>query len=287
MKDLHNAVVVVTGGATGIGLALTREAISRGAKVMIADIDDSRSAVEELRAMGGDVATTMADVSKAEDVRRLAIETVEKFGEVNVVCNNAAFAAPGTLLDADLESASRSIRVNVEGGINIAHVFAPILCDAAAAGRPAFLLNTGSEHSLGVPPHVAPYSVYTTTKFATLGLTLTAHRDLAPFGVVVSMLAPGWTLTEKVRAAVEADTEVAAAILPFAQESSIVASKAFDGLLAGTRVIATNPFSRAFAMEHARALMIDVQELPVVEAPGEHAHDGAGDAGLCPFTGAR
>jgi NAD(P)-dependent dehydrogenase (short-subunit alcohol dehydrogenase family) len=287
MSDLTNAVVVVTGGATGVGLALAREAVNRGAKVMLADIDDAKAAVDELREAGGDVAATVADVSSVEDVRRLAKETVDRFGEVNVVCNNAAFAVPGSLQEIDPEDASRSVRVNVEGGVNIVHDFAPLLRDAAAAGRAAYLLNTGSEHSLGVPPHVAPFSVYTITKFATLGLTLTAHRDLGPWGIGVSMLAPGWTLTENVRAYVEAHPEAAQAIVPFAQESSVVASKAFDGLLAGTRVIATNPFSRAFAMEHARALMIDVQELPVVEAPGEHAHDGTGDAESCPFLGGR
>ncbi|MEV0341857.1 SDR family oxidoreductase [Nocardia sp. NPDC050713] len=287
MSDLSNAVVVVTGGATGIGLALAREAVNRGAKVMIADIDDATAAVDELREVGGDAASVVADISNIEDVRRLANATVERFGEVNVVCNNAVFAVPGTLQETAPELAGRMVRVNVEGAINIVHVFAPFLRDAATAGRPSYLLNTGSEHSLGVPPHVEPFSVYTTTKFATLGLTLTAHRDLADWGVGVSMLAPGWTLTEKVQAAVDADPAVAQAILPFAQESSIVAAKAYDGLLGGTRVIATNPFSRAFAMEHARALMIDVQELPLVEAPGEHAHDGSGDVGACPFMGAR
>lgn len=287
MSDLTDAVVMVTGGATGIGLALAREAVRRGARVMIADIADAKLAVDELREAGGDVASMVVDVSEAGDVRDLAAETVSRFGGVNVVCNNAAFAVAGSLEETDPETASRSIQVNIQGAFNIVHTFAPLLRDAAADGAPAYLLNTGSEHSLGVPPHVAPFSVYTMTKFATLGLTLTAHRDLAAAGIGVSMLAPGWTLTENVAAAIEADSAAADAILPFAQESTLVAQKAFDGLAIGTRVIATNPFSRAFAMEHARSLMIDIQELPVVEAPSEHAHDGTGDVASCPFMAGR
>lgn len=287
MSDLTDGVVVVTGGATGVGLALAREAVRRGAKVMLADVNDAGAAVEELRAAGGEVASTQADVSRVDDVRRLVADTVSRFGQVNLVCNNAAFATTGALYETDPEIASRSIRVNVEGAFNVIHAFTSLLRETAVAGRPAYLLNTGSEHSLGVPPHVAPFSVYTVTKFATLGLTLTAHRDLAPFGIGVSMLAPGWTLTENVRAFTDAHPEAADAILPFAQESSVVAEKAFDGLLAGTRVIATNPHSRAFAMEHARALMIDIQELPVVDPPGGHVHEGTGDAGSCPFLDRR
>jgi NAD(P)-dependent dehydrogenase (short-subunit alcohol dehydrogenase family) len=286
MDDLTGAVVLVTGGATGVGRALAREAVRRGAKVMLADLVEARESVDELRGMGGDVAAVIADVSNMSDVRRLVAETMERFSEVNVVCNNAAFAVAGPLQETDPDDARRSVEVNVVGPFNVIHAFAPLLRDAAAAGRPAYVLNVGSEHSLGVPPHVAPFSVYTTTKFAMLGLTLSAHRDLEPWGVTTSMLAPGWVLTENVRAFVDSDLEARQAILPYAQESSVVAERAFDGLLAGTRVIATNPFSRSFAMEHARALMIDVQELPLVDMPGEHAHDGSRDAAACPFANA-
>lgn len=287
MTDLKDAVVVVTGGATGVGLALAREAVRRGARVMLIDVHDAGEAVAALRAEGGTVESTIADVANVDDVRRAADETFARFGGVNVVCNNAGTAALGRLQDVAPEEASRVLRINVEGSFNVIHVFAPALQKSAAASRPAYLLNTGSEHSLGVPPHVEPISIYTASKYAVLGLTMTAHRDLSPLGIGVSLLAPGWTLTENVRGWVDGDPEVAAAILPYAQEPADVAAKAFDGLLAGTRVIATNPHSRAFAMEHARSLMIDIQELPVVDAPDGHAHNGTGDASACPVVGAR
>lgn len=178
------------------------------------------------------------------------------------------------------------LQINIGGAFNVIHAFAPALQESAAAGRPAYLLNTGSEHSLGVPPHVPPLSVYTVSKFAMLGLTMTAHRDLGPAGIAVSMLAPGWTRTENLQALIESDPNLDGVISPYVQESADVATMAFDQLLAGTRVIATNPHSRAFAMEHARNLMVDVQRLPVVESGGGHPH-GAGDATECPVVGVR
>ncbi|MFI6367644.1 SDR family NAD(P)-dependent oxidoreductase [Nocardia sp. NPDC050630] len=287
MTDLKDAVVVVTGGATGIGLALTREAVRRGARVMIVDVNDAGETVAALRQEGATVESTIADVTDVAAVRRAAAETVERFGGVNVVCNNAGTGVFGRLQEIAPEDASRVLRVNVEGAFHVIHAFASALQKSAAAGRPAYLLNTGSEHSLGVPPYVEPISIYTVSKYAVLGLTMTAHRDLGPAGIGVSLLAPGWTLTENVRGWVDADPEAAAAITPYAQEPAEVASMAFGGLLAGTRVIATNPHSRAFAMEHARNLMIDIQQLPVVEAPYGHVHDGSGDASTCPVVGGR
>ncbi|WP_157108028.1 SDR family NAD(P)-dependent oxidoreductase, partial [Nocardia amikacinitolerans] len=277
VTKLEDAVVVVTGGATGIGLALVREAARRGARVMIVDVDDAGEAVAALRREGAIVESTIADVTDMADVRRALAETVDRFGGVNIVCNNAGTGVFGRLQEVEPEDAHRVLRLNVEGAYHVIHAFAPALQASAAAGRPAYLLNTGSEHSLGVPPFVEPLSIYTVSKYAVLGLTMTAHRDLGPAGIGVSMLAPGWTLTENVRGLIDADPKAAAVILPYAQEPAEVAARAFDGLLAGTRVIATNPHSRAFAMEHALDLMSDIQQLPVIDAPDGHAHDGSGD----------
>jgi NAD(P)-dependent dehydrogenase (short-subunit alcohol dehydrogenase family) len=287
MTSLRDSVVVVTGGATGIGLALAREAVRRDAHVMLLDISDLEAAVSELEALGGRVDAMITDVTDSDAVRRAAAHTLERFGEVNVVCNNAGLGVAGRLHETDPAEAARILRINVEGQFNVIHAFAPALLASAAAGAPSYLLNTGSEHSLGVPPYVPPISVYTVSKYAVLGLTMTAHRDLGPDGVGVSLLAPGWTRTENIQALIEADAQLAAVITPYAQEPGEVAVLAFDGLLAGTRVIATNPHTRAFAMEHARSLMIDIQNLPVVADPSGHSHDGSGDNNDCPVVGAR
>ena len=108
-----------------------------------------------------------------------------------------------------------------------------------------------------------PISIYTVSKYAAVGLTDTARRDLGPAGVSVSLLAPGWVLTEAIRAHMEASTEFAAAVAPYGQEPAEVARMAFDGLLAGVHVIPTNPTSRAFALERLQTLAADIERLPV------------------------
>ncbi|WP_329281690.1 SDR family NAD(P)-dependent oxidoreductase [Streptomyces sp. NBC_01451] len=284
MTTLTDAVVVVTGGATGVGLALAREAAVRGARVMIADTEDAGAAVASLRADGAAADWLRTDTSDYAQVKKLTEATVERFGAVNVVCNNAGIGVAGALQNVDPGEAKRLFDVNVLGMFHIVHAFAPLLKDAAARSEPAYLLNTGSEHSLGVPPHVMPMSTYTTSKYAALGLTDTARRDLKDLGIGVSLLVPGWVRTERIKALVAADSRAAAAIEPFAQKPSEVAEAAFDGLLKGTRVIATNPHSRAFAMEHARDLMADIQALPLLDSPDGHAPDGPGDVSQCPFA---
>ncbi|MBP0623176.1 SDR family NAD(P)-dependent oxidoreductase [Cupriavidus consociatus] len=283
-RNLKDAVVVVTGGATGIGQALACEAAERGGRLMIADLDDASQTLELLRGKGATAEWVRTDTSDYADVQRLAAATIERFGMVNVLCNNAGIAALGGLQEVDPAAAKKVLDVNVLGLFNGIHVFAPLLKKAAEDGGPAYILNTGSEHSLGVPPHVAPMSIYTASKFAALGLTETARRDLEGAGIGVSLFAPGWVLTERVRGLIASNPQIAAAVEPFAQEPGEVARKAFDGLLEGALIIPTNPASRAFAMEHARSLMAGVQVLPILDDPESHAHDGTGDRSKCPVA---
>ena len=105
--------------------------------------------------------------------------------------------------------------------------------------------------------------------------------------MTVSLLAPGWVLTERIKALLEAHPELASKITPYAQSPAAVAERAFDGLLDGQYIIATNPVSRAFAMDQAYDFMAEIQRLPVVPDANLHVHDGAGDAAMCPWPGAQ
>lgn len=283
MKTLDNAVVVVTGGATGIGRALAIEAAARGAAVLIGDVQDAQPTVDAITTAGGRADWRPCDMTVYTDVAALAAHAIERFGGVNVLCNNAGRGVPGALHATDPAVARQVLDLNVLGLFHGIHAFTPHLHASAAAGRPAFILNTGSEHSLGVPPHVGPMSVYTASKFAALGLTETAARDLAPLGIKVSLLTPGWVRTERVAALIGASAEAAARIEPYAQGSTEVAVKAFDGLAAGHLIIATNPASRDFAMAHARQLMAEIQRLPLLAGHPEHEHTPPAGAGRCPF----
>jgi NAD(P)-dependent dehydrogenase (short-subunit alcohol dehydrogenase family) len=260
MTDLHNTVTVVTGGRQGVGLGLALEAARRGSRVVIASISDASEAVERVRATGAEAGWFQVDVSDRDRVHELAAFTRDTYGPANILINNAAGGAgAGSLVDNDHDGVERAMSINVLGYVWTIQAFADDLRSQAAAGAPAHILNVGSEHSLGVPPHVMPVSLYTITKQAGLAITEVTRRDLAGTGVGVSLVAPGWVLTEQVRAIIDSSDEFAAAITPYAQETAEVARIAFDGLLSGRELIVTNPKSVAFARDRAHRILNDLE----------------------------
>jgi NAD(P)-dependent dehydrogenase (short-subunit alcohol dehydrogenase family) len=151
------------------------------------------------------------DVSDYAAVEALAHDVRKSYGGTNILVNNAAAGGePGGLDTADPSAARRLFEVNVTGVFNGIRAFAADLKAQAAAGRPAHILNVGSEHCLGVPPHVMPISTYTVSKYATLAFTDTARRDFAGTGLNVSLLAPAWILTERVAQLTEQSLQAAA-----------------------------------------------------------------------------
>jgi NAD(P)-dependent dehydrogenase (short-subunit alcohol dehydrogenase family) len=260
VSELDGSVVVVTGGGTGVGRALGHEAARRGATVVIASIADSTDAVESIRGEGGRAEWVDVDVSDYAAMRGLAERIEAEHGGIGVLVNNAVGpGGVGGVHEADPETVRRVFEVNILGVFNGIRAFADQLIATAAAGRPAHVLNVGSEHSLGVPPHVIPISPYTVTKYAALGLTDVARRDFAGTGVNVALLAPGWVLTEQIQGNVDRSQEFAAAVLPYAQTPDEVARTAFDGLLAHHYLIVTNPKSVPFAIEHAEAMLAELR----------------------------
>jgi NAD(P)-dependent dehydrogenase (short-subunit alcohol dehydrogenase family) len=252
-QDLLGAVVVVTGGAAGIGQALAIEAALRGASVMVGDIGDASETIESVIAAGGRGRWVHCDAGVKADIVALRDATVAEFGGVNVVCSNVGTGAVGPLHLVSDEDFEQTIRVNVTGSFWVLKVFAPDLISAAGQGRPAAILFTGSEHSLGVPPadappYVPPASVYTMSKQAILGMAAVARRDLAPAGVHAAILCPGWTAVDTLRKIAKADEHYQMVLNTFSQEPSFVAACAFEGLEQGEYIIPTNPISRDFVV---------------------------------------
>jgi len=286
VTDLRDALTVVTGGGTGVGLGLALEAARRGSRVVIASISDAGAAVEQLRAAGAEADWFQVDVSNRERVQELAAFTREKYGPVNVLVNNAAGGdSAGSIIDNDPDGIQRALNINVLGYVWTIQVFADDLRSNAAKGAPAYILNVGSEHSLGVPPHVMPLSAYTITKQAGLAVTEVVRRDLAGTGIGVALVAPGWVLTEQISGMVSASEEFAAAVTPYAQETSEVARIAFDGLLSGRELIVTNPKSVPFAKDRAHRILGDLSWAEHREEAAEGwVHDGTGDISKCPVA---
>lgn len=285
MTDLVGDVVIVTGAATGLGRGLALEAARRGARVVVSDVADGQSVVDDIVAAGGQACFVRADVSDYASMESLVTATVAMFGGVNVLVNNAIRGDGAAPLDlADPAGTKDLIDTGVTGVIYGIRAAAEQLKAAASRGERASIVNVGSEHSLGVPPHVQSISTYTVAKYAVLGITDTARRDFADAGVHVMLLAPGWVRTEKVLAAVSSSYEFAMAVEPYAQSLTPVTDAAWDGVLERRYIVATNPASREFALDHARRVMAEVQRLPAPPEPTLHAHDGSGDIAKCPVA---
>jgi NAD(P)-dependent dehydrogenase (short-subunit alcohol dehydrogenase family) len=188
---------VITGGASGIGLAAAKRFASSGMKVVIADRAGDRlvaalAAVAELAGGADKVLAVPIDVSKADDLVELAALTEEKFGAPSVLMNNAGIGNnPGTPWE-NLDGWHRLIEVNFWGVVNGTQAFAPMML---AAGRPGLIINTGSKQGITTPPGNLAYNVSkSAVKTFTEGL---AHelRNTPGSKLSAHLLIPGFTYT--------------------------------------------------------------------------------------------
>jgi NAD(P)-dependent dehydrogenase (short-subunit alcohol dehydrogenase family) len=243
--ELVGRFAVVTGAGTGIGRGLAREAARRGATVLVVDVYDPGETVALVEKDGGRAVGAVCDITDAAALEALAAE----HGDVDLVCANVGTGMAGTILTLTASDFRRILEVNVVGTAATVQAFLPGLLAARAAGRPASILITGSEHSLGVPPYVTPMSAYTTSKHALLGLAGCMRRDLASDGIAVTILCPSYVRTERLQARADESAAIAEVVHRYAQEVDEVARLGFDGLAAGALVVPTNPVSTEFVTE--------------------------------------
>jgi NAD(P)-dependent dehydrogenase (short-subunit alcohol dehydrogenase family) len=193
MKEFKGKVAVITGAASGIGRGIAERCVSEGMKVVLADIDDANlaKAETELKTLGGAVLGVRTDVSKRSDVERLARQTLEAFGQVHLLVNNAGIGAGGSPWEATWNDWEWVIGVNLWGVIHGVKVFTPLMLAQNVEGH---IVNTSSAAGLVVGGGFAPYSV---TKHAVVALSeslyLTLKRRSAL--VKVSVLCPGLVRT--------------------------------------------------------------------------------------------
>ena len=192
MRELAGKVAVVTGGASGIGAALARRFAAEGMRVVIGDVEEAAldEAVRSLEAGGTEVLGAVTDVSDAGQVQALADATIERFGAVHVVCNNAGVGAGGLSWEAPMTTWEWVLGVNLWGVIHGIRSFVPLL----VAQDEGHVVNTASVAGLVAPPYMGPYSA---SKHAVVALSETLLHELAVVGanVHVSALCPGWVRT--------------------------------------------------------------------------------------------
>jgi NAD(P)-dependent dehydrogenase (short-subunit alcohol dehydrogenase family) len=187
---------VITGAASGIGLAAAAKLASLGMKLCLADIDGAaldRAAAEVARhaANPRDIRTMLADVSRREDVQGLKDLAYESFGEVAFLMNNAGVEGGGTLL-GDPARWRKIIEVNLWGVIHGVQIFAPAMI---AQATPCAIVNTGSKQGITCPPGETAYNV---TKAGVKVVTeALAHelRNMEGCAVTAHLLVPGFTFT--------------------------------------------------------------------------------------------
>jgi NAD(P)-dependent dehydrogenase (short-subunit alcohol dehydrogenase family) len=193
MKDLKSKVAVITGAASGIGRALAERCAREGMKVILADVEPGALAEVEanLQAAGGTALAVRTDVSQAKDVEALAQKTLEAFGAVHLLCNNAGVATTGAVWESSLTDWEWVLGVNLWGVIHGVRIFVPILL---AQDTECHIVNTASMSGLCSFPGAGVYGV---TKHGVVTLSETLHHELAERGgkVKVSVLCPGLVKT--------------------------------------------------------------------------------------------
>ena len=187
MGRVQDRVVIVTGGAGGIGAAACRALAAEGGKVVVADLDESAAhAVSAAIVDGGGAAVSVAvDVTDRASVRSMIDKAVATFGELNVIFNNAGMNRPRGFMDVDEANFEEIVRVNTWGVIVCTQEAAKQMIEQGSGGK---IINTGSIASRQGFWDFVPYCV---AKFGTLAVTQATARGLIQHGITVNAFAPG------------------------------------------------------------------------------------------------
>lgn len=193
MKTFRDKVAVITGAASGIGRAIADRCAREGMRVVLADIEAPAlaQAEAEMKGAGADVLAVLTDVSHAGDVEALARKTLDAYGAVHLLCNNAGVGGGSTAWESTINDWKWVLGVNLWGILHGLRVFLPIMLDQDAEGH---IVNTASLAGLISYHASAPYHL---TKHAVVALSEKLYYDLAQRGaqVQVSVLCPGWVKT--------------------------------------------------------------------------------------------
>ncbi|MCR4817769.1 MAG: SDR family oxidoreductase [Fretibacterium sp.] len=196
--DLSGQVAVVTGGASGLGLAITRCLASAGAKVCVASRGKTENAEEALRPLGDAAVFYSYDVMETEKADALIGQVVRDQGRIDILVNNAGNHCKKFIWDMTVEDFKRVLDVHLAGSFALTKAAVPFM---KKQGRGRILFQASMTSYIG-QPMVAGYSA---AKAGMLGLIHTLTAELAEFGITVNAIAPGWIDTPMFHQATDND----------------------------------------------------------------------------------
>ncbi len=283
MREFRGKVAVITGGASGIGLAMAERFAREGMKLVLADVEKGRlgEVTARFQAEGVEAVGVETDVSDAEQMDALGAATLDAFGAVHVVCNNAGVAAGGLSWELTTADWKWVIGVNLWGVIHGIRVFVPRL---VAQGE-GHIVNTASLAGLISLPGIAPYSV---TKRGVVTLSETLHGELIAAGskVRVSVLCPSWVKTgifesdrnrpvalsnpdaEREAQRRAQSREIGAVLLANAMSASEVADRVFDAIVEERLYILTHPETEPLVRSRMTHILEGSNPEPLLLPPG-------------------
>ncbi len=187
MGRVQDRVVIVTGGAGGIGAAACQAIAAEGGKVVVADLDAAaaQAVADAIVESGGTAAAVGVDVTDRSQVQAMIQTAVDAFGALNVIFNNAGMNRPRSFMDVDEENFESIVRVNTWGVIVCTQEAARQMIAQRSGGK---IINTGSIASRQGFWDFVPYCV---AKFGTLAITQATARGLIEHGITVNAFAPG------------------------------------------------------------------------------------------------
>ena len=191
MRELRGKTAFVTGGASGIGLAMSKAFAESGMKVMLADVEEGAldRALKDLSGFGENVRGVACDVADPDSVERAARASFTAFGKVHVLCNNAGVAAGGGIDRISIDNWRWVVDVNLMG---VVHGIRSFLSHMRTHGEGGHIVNTASMAGMINGMGFSPYAA---TKFAVVSMSEGLALQLQPLGIGVSVLCPAYVRT--------------------------------------------------------------------------------------------
>ncbi|MBQ6240020.1 MAG: SDR family oxidoreductase [Firmicutes bacterium] len=196
--DLSGQVAIVTGGSTGLGLAITRCLVSAGAKVCVVSYEAPEQAAEALAEFGDRTAFYQFDITDTDNAQALADRIAAEQGRIDILINNAGNHCKKYIWDMTVEDYKRVLNVHLVGSFAMTKAVVPYMKEQ----RHGRIVFQASMTSYIGQPMVAGYS---TAKAGFLGMIHTLTAELAEYGVTVNAIAPGWIDTPMFHQAVDND----------------------------------------------------------------------------------